>query len=267
MRTRSAGWLLALLLCVGAWAQENDAAHTTPPPDLDPVSAAQPIAQLPSPEAEPSPPLATMSDDEQRKMEDVYRAYDAEPAAAGASDIRNTPPRDQSLFEISLKALAGLFVVIALILAVRVALTRWGSRSGLFTAPKLARPIGRLYLDKGICLHFVVMGGRVLVIGATPQSVQLVAEFDEAAFDPQLLRGAPVATAPARSPEAQLSPMPPQEKPAPRARFADYLKTSAQNMLRPETTPVEEEDDLSSLRTDIQRLQEYLRELPRDHKD
>lgn len=159
-----------------------------------------------------------------------------------------------------LRAISGLFIVIALILLCTYLLKRFGSRTPLLAGSDLGAILGKLYLSPRASLHFVRSGGRVLVIGVTQNNISLVSEFDAAAFEALL------APQQATEPTGQAQRAGASSKEKDTASFLAHLKASA-NELRGEpltgdvAQPAQSPDeDIDSLRSDIARLQKYLKD-------
>lgn len=160
------------------------------------------------------------------------------PQAANA-----TEPRGAFYY---LRVFSALCLVIALIVAVGYAVRRAAGRTPLLAGSELGRILGRLYLNRNATLFFVETGGQVLLIGVTNQSVTTLGRFDAARFNP---------TEEAADSPAEFNP----------ESFLAQLNASSQAM-RLESSP-REDDDMLSLRRDIQRLQDYLREESRETSD
>lgn len=78
------------------------------------------------------------------------------------------------MIELTVRLIASLALVIGLLLLV----TRWGSRrfAGRSDAP--VRVLARQSLSRGSSVAVVAVGERMLVLGATEQSVRLLTELD-----------------------------------------------------------------------------------------
>jgi flagellar biogenesis protein FliO len=160
--------------------------------------------------------------------------YEREPAGSS----RNRP------FSMDLmQALAALLAVLALILLLSYLLRRLGKGVPALRGMHLGQTIGRIYLTPRASIHFVRTGGRVLLVGVSPNQVSLVAEFDEDAFE----------TEPAPAGE--------KDEPAPAlTHFVTHLKQRWAAADGQQAAPMPLGDEIASLRGDIQRLQEYLKE-------
>lgn len=155
------------------------------------------------------------------------------------------------------KMLRGIFalcVVLALILFVYYGARRWGKKVPLLAGASLGSVLGRIHLERGTTLHFVRTGGRVLVVGVNGNAVSLVSDFDVAAFERFGSGGKEEkAAAPPFNPDS----------------FLAQLQASSRAVgpgLEMEQAPVDD-DEIAALRSDIQRLQRYLREESRESQD
>lgn len=172
----------------------------------------------------------------------------AVPGEGGVADGAENRLPPGGLGENALRALGGLCIVLALILIVYYLLRRFGRYSPALAGQHLGKVMGRVSLTPRASLYFVRAGGRVLIVGVTPASVNLVSEMDESAFE------SPAAQVPASDAGGSVT------------RFADHLQASVGAMKSGETA-ASPEDDIASLRGDIERLQNYLRESSRDQGD
>lgn len=209
------------------------------------------IAQEP---VDPAPPAAQASDPLLEQigagMDDIDRRREAAEADTGAADRVGGP----SMAPNFVQGLLALSFVIALILIAYWALQRWGKRVPMLAGAHLGKVLGRVYLDRGTTLHFVQVGEKVLLVGVNANSVSLLGEFSSTVFNGHAsapaMGGAAVAPAPF-NPDSFLAEL--------RTRSAQFAQT--------ERVPRAEEDEIASLRGDIQRLQRYLREENREHED
>lgn len=161
------------------------------------------------------------------------------------------PERDRNAANLYLQGFLALCIVLALILLAYAAVRRWGKKVPLLAGGQYGQVLGKLYLDRGVALHFVRVRDRVLVVGVTNNSVSAVAEFSAADFgqSPGAAAGGEEETFNADS-------------------FLQQLHAHSAELVRPgEVIDSVEEDEIASLRGDIQRLQRYLREESRDHED
>jgi flagellar biogenesis protein FliO len=183
------------------------------------------------------------------------------PDVAGASSVEadGTTGADGSLFEETertfqealIRMIGGLSVVLALILLTYYLVRRYGKNIPALSGAQLGQVIGQLHLSRDATLHYVRTGGRVLIIGVTPNGVNLVAEFGASSFDPAQL-------------DMEIDGSFSSDE------FVDELKTKAGAYSMSGAVPdksTDGDDDVAMLRSDIHRLQEYLREESRETKD
>lgn len=192
------------------------------------------------PATEPEPGSSQLM----RDLQDIWDKENAPPTGPAVEDAVSEPVRDRRIgLYPYLKALGALCVVLALILLAYALARRLFKGTPLLAGADLAERMGRIYLDKGVSLHFVRTGGRVLAIGVTPSSVSLVAEFDAAAFE--VAEQVKEEKTPTASPGSE--------------SFLSHLQEKTRAMTEPPPRETED-DDIASLRDSIRRLQEYLRE-------
>lgn len=145
-----------------------------------------------------------------------------------------------------LRALSALCLIIAAILALGYAARRVGSRTPLLAGRELGRVLGRLYLSRMATLYFVETGGKVLVVGVAGQTMATLGEFDAQVFS--------------SADENE------DERPAFDAEsFLSQLEASSRGLRREPSG--REDDDMHSLRKDIERLQDYLKDESREPRD
>ena len=151
---------------------------------------------------------------------------------------------EQTFQDAVVRMIGGLSIVLALILITYYLVRRFGKGIPALSGAQLGQVLGQVHLSRDATLHYVRTGGRVLVIGVNPSGVNLVAEFGASAFDqkfPDLgLQGALKSDA-----------------------FSDELKSQTDAYTDGPTG----DDDVAMLRSDIHRLQSYLREESRESKD
>lgn len=188
---------------------------------------------------------------------------DEEPDSAAAEapplfDDEDLAPR--SFQDNLLRVIFWLCILMAAFLSATYLIRTLGQRARLIPADSLASIIGRIYLAPRYSLHFVRTGGRVLVVGITPTSMNLIAEFDDDAF--------PGETPPPASNGEQKSEESKGREKA--VRFIEELKQH-QRKMAPERTGAAspaasgaEDEEIVSLRGDIARLQQLLRDSAND---
>src|SRR5690606_11866995 len=107
--------------------------------------------------------------------------------------------------------------------------------------------LGRMPLDHRTVLHFVAVGEKVLVVAVTQGSVALLGTFNAEVFEtPAAASGTPPA-------------------PGVSGDFLAQLQASAQSM--DSATGADDDVEIASLRNDIERLQRYLKEGPREPEE
>ncbi len=191
-------------------------------------------------------PVADPFLEELNRELDTRAAGTAQTSAPAPAQPVEQAPTNSSMYY--LRVFSSLCLVVALILFIGYLMRRFGQRTPLLAGVDLGQVLGRVYLAKGATLYYVASGGRVLVIGVTNNAVSLVAEFDESAFD--------------ISEEAPYS----EEAPQGHDTFLAQLRQSTSDMRGEIDAPVVD-DEISSLREDIERLQLYLREESRELKE
>lgn len=138
-----------------------------------------------------------------------------------------------------LRWIMSICLVVAGILVLGIGAKRLGSNTPLLAGSQFGKVLGRLYLERGVSLHFVRTGGRVLVVGVTSGAVSIVGEFDADTFS-----GTDEESA---------------DEDGQNEDFMKQLEISAGKMSsRAEVYEVD--DELASLRRDVERLQGYLRD-------
>lgn len=174
---------------------------------------------------------------------EIRRAYQEAAAAESAGDdsATSSATTEDSFYRQSLQAVAVLCLICALVVLSGYLMRRFGKGSPLLAGPSLGHELGRIYLNPKASLHFVRSGGRVLVVGVTPQSMNLITEFDQDSFE-----------------EGERS------KPAP-AKIRPFESELHRSAARMENRAVDDED-FDALRGDIKRLQQYLQDSARENQ-
>lgn len=258
LRSRIVLGLTIGLLLAGVPARAQDPAvtsepvfeHTAPPSvPLYPLPPEPPVIESPAPPAEAPPPQPQPPGDADPLVAAVQRLYDSQ-GAPGAAPTE-TPPsrRSDSPFGAFLKGLFGLVITLALILLVYYFLQKRGGMKPLFARSGLGEVLGRVHLSPRHCLYYVRTGDRVLVVGAAQDTLSLVAEFDAAAFG---------------MPETPPEPAPDRRD---QTLFRRQLKASLQQMTRAESEEMPDDEEIASLRGEIHRLQEYLKDSTGDSNE
>jgi len=166
------------------------------------------------------------------------------PAGPAQPNESNSPVAPRSGMAAQLmRTLSWLLALCGIIVLGGYALRRYGKNTPLLAGHHYGVVLAKVYLGPRASLHYVKSGGRILLIGLTPNHMSLIAEFEADAFE-----GAEVAT-----PEAELA--------AP-GSFLDALRAAAKPSAP--RTAAAEDDELATLRGDVQRLQRYLRDSARE---
>lgn len=224
--------IAAAALCAGSvFAQETET-------QAAPVA---PVAQAPAP-----------NDALLNAIGENMDAIDRSTAEQAAEIAENRTPGGPSMAPNYTQGLLALAFVVALILVVYWAVRRWGKNVPMLAGSHLGKVLGRVYLDRGTALHFVQVGEKVLLVGANANSVSLLGEFSAATFNG--------GTAKDSGTPAMAVPFNPDS-------FLAELKSRSAQFAPSERGARAEEDEIASLRGDIQRLQRYLREENREHED
>ena len=230
------------------------------------TALAQPVAPLPTmpedilaPAAQPAPGInlaypaqegATADQDAaQLKIQQVNQAMEHPANPVPPVAAAQTEPAEWSPLENSMRALFGLLAALALLFLLGYLAKRFGKNSPLFAGGDLARVMGKVYLSPRASLHFVRTGGRILVLGVTPNAISTVAEFDADSFEPIS------AETPASKPAAGGTPSETES-------FLAQFKASLESIARatPSANPEHDDAEIAALREDVQRLQRYLQE-------
>lgn len=272
----------------GATNVEEGFEATTPPqvkllPDFAAHGGA-PEAPKPSEETQPPegeeqtsaavpPPDDPLINAVRNELEAIATGEEA--AAEGRPDVEE----GSDMWDVA-RGFAALLIVVALILGVFAGLRKFGKGSPIFAGVHLGRVIGRVGLTPRASLYFVRTGGRILLLGVTPNTISAVAEFDEASYQ-EFLAGeqdgdseASEAT-PSKSSAKSLSTP---------ASFMAHLKEKSEKFAQAEQKPpieaskddvdeiepkappaaspstLSDEEEISSLRGDIARMQQYLKD-------
>jgi flagellar biogenesis protein FliO len=251
--------LLLLLVGLPVFAQEHDfpangepAAYEADPSfeQVEPPSIPYEEYAGPDPvlEGTPRPPGRPATAGEQR-IADLDLVLDDAGGPAAVTDAR----RSESGFRAVAEMLMALCIVLGLIVLSFYLIRRFGNRTPLLAGAGLGQVLGRVYLTPKASLHFVRTGGKVLVIGVTQESVQLVETFEATAFEkltPPPREGEPGDDA------ATLS--------AKGSAFLAQLREQSDRMRQPVEKDTVDDGDIATLRGDIERLQRMLREATRD---
>lgn len=185
-------------------------------------------------------------------LEEGTEGADVTLSEPGGGEQRLFKTVGKGMFSATLTTVYALCLVVALILLTAYIVPRLspylsrlvGRRRPFLTGPELATVLGRVQLAPNVALHFVDVGGQVLLVGVTQSTVTLLKEFDAAAFEQE------------RNEQAEST----QERVS--DTFLTELKARARNMNEGEVAAGITDADIASLRSEIQRLKEYLQEAP-----
>lgn len=236
--------LAVAVLCRVAFGQA-----TAPlPSDADLQSA--PI-DLSYPTQEEATTPQVVQDASQQKIIEVNRVLEQAANPAPAAESVTVESGEWTPLENALRAVFGLLAALALLFLLGYLAKRFGKHSPLFAGGNLARIMGKVYLSPKASLHFVRTGGKILVVGVTPNAISLVAEFEEDTFQ----------TEPGESGEGPAAKTAESDTESFLAQFKASLETIAKSV---PAEPLEEGDaEIAALREDVQRLQRYLQETVR----
>lgn len=275
---RSSLIIVSLLLSLSAQAQ-NDFVEPAPPeiphsplrPEkletpVDPEITEEPTEEVTNPveeqdgSASPEDTQSPSSDSVDTSQESPEEVPEYFKNIMNEIDGNEEPTANTSVGEEGLSILSqavgrmviGLSIVLAMILILYFLVRRYGKNVPALSGYQLGQIIGQVHLSRSATLHYVKSGGRILVIGVNDGGVNLVAEYDESAF----------ATISGASPvQGDFDP----------ESFVDELKQQTAAIRGEEsstsTSEVYQDDDISALRGDINRLQEYLQEENREQND
>jgi len=191
---------------------------------------------------------------------EVGRLMDAQGAGGNASTgAQSSQSATLDAGKYALRGVASLAFVLGLIVVILTVLRKYGRRSSLLTVlagPGLATVLGKVHLARGTSLQYVETGGRVLVVGVTPTTVSLVAEFDAEVFS---VPRADAETVDANNTQAE----PVKGKISFLQQFLASTRAIDQNP--PQQTS--DDPDITQLRGDIERLQKHLQDLSRESRE
>ena len=185
---------------------------------------------------------------------DALRAEYERDRASAAADVsqgspdsvapsENTAPSSGMLL---LRAIMGLSFVCALIILLGYVLRRYGKHTPLMAGRQLGQHLGKVHLTPRAALHFIRSGDKVLVVGLTPNAIAPITEFSAESFDVDQALDTSGTSGRAQP-------------------FVNQLRDAAQRMdTLTSQSPKPVENDLATLRSDIQRLQRHLEESSRE---
>lgn len=254
---RSACWLmLALLVSISpsSLAQDDPVSPVVVPPLEVPTSTTTPPIEeesiTPPAEAMSLPDTQPESDPEPDYWGSIQEGFSGEVEADSGNSLLADEGLDM-LSEAVGKMVMGLSIVLAMILVLYFLVRRFGRHVPALSGLQLGQVMGQVHLTRSASLHYVKSGGRVLVIGVNDSGMNLVAEFDEAAFEP-------------------LAPDWNAAAPFDSESFVQELKEQSASIRGEDVTLGSEgmkDDEISALRGDINRLQDYLQEENREQRD
>jgi flagellar biogenesis protein FliO len=280
-RTMRKSSLLVRLARAGALAAGYAGAATsgedleqTDPPQVDPLVERVPITAG-SETADRFPP------EFRRNLDSAFNDYYANQDGDGSSESE----RRRYGFMAALRTFMWLCVILGAILFLYYVARRVGKRTPFLAGPHLGTILGRVHLSPRVCLHFVRVRDRVLVVGVTNTTVSRVAEFDADLFEAEPETPMPEPVSPKDSGEfmehfqASLVKDTGEEPPEPlpisgeseaENHSGHFMETPAppEPESRPEPEPVPEEasadDEFAALRDGIERLQKQIQDTSRE---
>jgi flagellar biogenesis protein FliO len=169
-RRRSAQWLRSMWVVAALWLLFSCGGAAQDPgeplgADLSEVAPAGQV-RASSPELSP-PPLANTRAQSQTPFL---------PLGGGLEDLAPAPDGFNAGDSVR-RMLVALLIVVALICVVVFVLKRLMGGAPMLVDQKLGRVIGRIYLTPKAVLYLVRVGGKVLLIGTTPTTINLIAEM------------------------------------------------------------------------------------------
>lgn len=169
--------LLAAAVC--AWAAGAAAQGWAGDPAF-PEAPEQPAGGLEQTEA-PSSDLDAYEEDLPENPAD-RKVAQASRINESRTDTDEARDEGGGFFSSVLQSIGALLLVLGFIYVFAWLVRKFGRQTPLLAGAHYGRVIGRLYLTPRGSLHFVRTGGRVLVVGVGPQSVTLLTEFDAETF-------------------------------------------------------------------------------------
>lgn len=242
---------LACTLC--AAAQEDEGTDAAPMPSLkELIEESNAATQVPETDVEPEPEPASWDDFQALYVEDMKTTTTSADQREGEGNAgatvgtteegTNDPPAgpwDWSQADL-LRYVATVLALCGAIIFLGYLLRRFGKHVPALAGPSLGKVLGTVYLAPKVALHYVHSGERILVIGVSPNGMNLITEFDAETF-----RGTETAS----SGE--------EESVSDATRFKNLLD---ERLAGGTGSPRKEPEDIRALRGDIERLQQTLRE-------
>ena len=252
MRTNTAVFLatalvLILMTAIFVSAQSAEEIPPSPTPDIEtapdenameaPLEESPLAAEIPETEKQPE-------SETEKSVPEWFGRFRDTPENAVAGNVDAEPPTKSplpdpmsNLKQLAVKAMFTLCLLCGLFILAAYFFRKFASNSPLLAGPHLGKVLGKVYLDPKTILHYVHSGSRVLVIGVTRQQMTLITEFDAIEFDLE---------------EEEKDSGAPKEMP-----FVNALDAALQQSQH-------DEDDIRTLRGDIERLREHLRDTVRE---
>ena len=239
---RAARWLMLVLLVAGGALAQDEA---TPPAAAEGEGEGQGATEAAAPPPEREPVEARKADVDMTRFQN---AFDEQIAAEQAEITGQAENADSSgdgagMVLPALQSIVVLLIICGAIIGFGYFAKRFGGRTPLLAGASMGKPLGRLYLDPKVVLHFVESGGRVLVIGVTQGSIALITEFQADQFH-------------------AMSGQTDSDNRDADAGAQEFL--SALRQRQADSESVATPNDLDDLRGDLNRLKEFLRESQRE---
>ena len=276
MKRSSCSVVLALATALAAGyagaASSGDGLEPTDPPEVDLL-----VEHEPNSAGSETPGLWNATGIDPEKLD---------PARSGQNRQGGPPePERLGLVMATLKTFAWLCVIISAILLLYYLARRFGKRTPFLAGPNLGTILGRVHLSPRVCLHFVRIRDRVLVVGVTNTTVSRVAEFDAALFDLEPEAPAPESESPKKtggflrhlqasllgdSAEEAPEPLPisrePDVEPEPVRSSTKPPRSKPNPPPEPEPAPerMSDDDEIAALREGIERLQKQIQDTSRE---
>lgn len=248
-------WAVAILLGIGVPASAQDSPDaqaleekgraaesfgTVPDP---PIERALPLPRHEAGKQETTPGTSKPEQDqaEPEWWNETKKALtESAPADSAQSNAANNSvaPRNELGGQL-MRTLSWLMVLCGIIVLGGYVLRRYGKNTPILAGRHYGAVLAKVYLSPRASLHYVKSGGRVLVIGLTQNNMSLIAEFDADAFE----------SAEATAPETEIGV---------RESFLDALRAAGKPPAS--KSAIAEDDELATLRGDVQRLQRYLQD-------
>jgi len=168
-RRWSALWLRSMWLATTLWllVSYGGVAQELGEPLTAGLGEVAPVGQVRASSSELSPPLSATRGESQTPFL---------PLGGGLEDLAPAPGGFNALESVR-RMLVALLIVVALICIVVFVLKRLIGGAPVLLDQKLGRVVGRIYLSPKAVLYLVKVGSKVLLIGTTPTTINLIAEM------------------------------------------------------------------------------------------